>query len=51
MDPDSPICLVLDGTVYEATPAGDGEYAFTLHGPAAETVELLIRCGGRWMRR
>lgn len=51
MDPDSPICLVLDGTAYEATPAGDGEYAFTLHGPAAETVELLIRCGGRWMRR
>ncbi len=51
MDLDSPIYLVLDGTAYEATPAGDGEYAFTMYGPAAETVEILFRCGGKWMCR
>lgn len=46
MDVDSPIYLVLDGTVYEAVPAGRTEYAFSLYAPAAEQISVLITCGG-----
>ncbi len=48
MDAKSPIYLALDGVVYEASPVGETEYAFTLHAPAAETVTVLVQCGGVW---
>lgn len=47
MDADSPVYAVLDGVVYEASPTPTG---FTLYAPPAETVEVLICCGGSWMR-
>lgn len=50
MDADSPVYLELDGTVYEAVPAGAGENAFSLYAPAAETVSVLISCGGALAR-
>jgi len=49
MDEDSPIYLSLDGVVYEATPAGDTPFSFTLYAPEAQTADVLIRCGGVWM--
>lgn len=48
MDADSPIYVVLDGVVYEATPAGESDASFTLHAPEAETVTVLVQCGGQW---
>lgn len=48
MDADSPICVALDGVVYEATPAGESDNSFTLYAPAAETVTVLVQCGGAW---
>lgn len=48
MDADSPIYVVLDGVVYEATLAGESDFSFTLHAPEAETVTVLVRCGGEW---
>ncbi len=50
MDTDSPIYVALDGVVYEATPAGERDHSFTLYAPAAETVTVLVRCGGEWKR-
>ena len=44
IDPNSPVWLVLDGTVYEAVPTASG---FSLHGPAAEQISVLVRSGGR----
>ena len=48
MDTDSPIYVALDGVVYEATPAGERDHSFTLYAPAAETVTVLVQCGGQW---
>ncbi len=48
MDADSPIYVALDGVVYEATPAGECDTSFTLYAPAAETVTVLVQCGGVW---
>jgi hypothetical protein len=48
MDADSPVYLELDGAVYEALPAGEGENPFTLRAPAASRVRVLVRCGGTW---
>lgn len=44
MDADSPVYLVLDGTVYEAVPTSTG---FSLHAPAASSVSVLACSGGR----
>ena len=44
----SPSCLSLDGVLYEASPAGEGEGAFTLYGPEASEVSVLYRQGGVW---
>ncbi len=47
-DPDSPVLISLDGTLYEATPVGtDG---FTLYAPDAEKAAVFVRAGGRWLR-
>ena len=48
LDADSPILLSLDGVLYEASPAGEGEGAFTLYGPEASEVSVLYRQGGVW---
>ncbi len=41
-DTTSPIYLLCDGTVYEASPAGEGEGAFTAYLPVqTQTVQLL----------
>ncbi len=47
LDVDSPICVVLDSGVYEASPTPEG---FTLYAPPSETAEVLVRCGGAWLR-
>lgn len=44
LDPNSPVWLVLDGTVYEAVPTASG---FSLYGPAASSVSVLAYSGGR----
>lgn len=42
VDATSPIYIFCDGTVYEASPAGEGEGAFTAYLPArVQTVQLL----------
>ncbi len=46
MDETSPIYLTLDGTIYEATPAGAGETAFCLYAPEASEITVLIECDG-----
>ena len=48
MDPASLIYVVLDGVIYEATPAGESDSSFALHAPEAETVTVLVQCGGIW---
>ena len=50
LDVDSPVYVVLDGICYEATPGGDGEGAFTLYAPLAETAAVLCRLDGQWCR-
>ena len=49
LDWDSPVYLSLDGTCYEATPAGTGDNPFTLYGPKADVVRVYYRSGGRWL--
>ena len=49
LDWDSPVYLSLDGTYYEATPAGTGDNPFTLYGPKADVVRVYYRSGGQWM--
>ena len=54
VDVDSPVYVELDGTVYEASPAGDGDGApFTLYVGApvtGEGVTVMYRCGGTLLR-
>lgn len=48
IDPTSPIYLLCDGTVYEASPAGEGEGAFTAYLPVqSQTVQLLAMQNGK----
>ena len=47
VDWNSPIYVSLDGTVYEATPAGKTENSFTLYAPEAERVQVLYYLDGR----
>ena len=49
LDADSPVYVALDGTCYEATPAGAGEGAFTLYAPAASAGEVFYRLEGQWI--
>jgi hypothetical protein len=52
VDDDSPIYLRLGDTLYEASPAGDGELPFTAYVPADAAEgpgRLLVRCGGQWV--
>lgn len=47
IDTTSPIYLLCDGTVYEASPAGEGEGAFTAYLPVeSQTVQLLAMQNG-----
>lgn len=46
-DTDSPIYLVCDGTVYEASPAGSGELPFTAYLPAQPaTLQIMFYRNG-----
>lgn len=46
-DTDSPIYLVCDGTVYEASPAGSGEYPFTAYLPVQpSTLQIMFYRNG-----
>jgi hypothetical protein len=52
VDDDSPIYLHLGDTLYEASPAGDGELPFTAYVPADAAERpgsLLVRCDGQWV--
>lgn len=52
MDDESPIYLRLGDTLYEATPAGDGETPFTAYVPAdaaAEALTVLVQVNGQWV--
>lgn len=47
-DTDSPVYLLCDGTLYEASPAGEGENPYTAYLPVqAQTVQLLFTQGGQ----
>lgn len=48
MDEDSPIYLLVDGTLYEASPVGEKEGSFTAYLPAQiEQVSILFRRNGK----
>jgi len=47
MDWNSPVFVAVDGVVYEATPAGKTENAFTLYAPEGEHVQVLYYLDGR----
>ncbi len=51
LDWDSPVCVSLDGTVYEASLAAPAGQDFTLYAPETETdPQCFIRTGGVWLR-
>ena len=47
MDWNSPVFVAVDGVVFEATPAGKTENAFTLYAPEGKHVQVLYYLDGR----
>lgn len=49
-DTDSPVYLLVDGALFEASPAGEGENPYTAYLPAeAQSVQLLFAQGGQFV--